>query len=78
MYLTAVENVVDIIPTQIIANLLYIAVLAKIISIYHVLKKNARIMVRKLNPLTPEYRIISTKFIPPVKWLTTLYFYRRR
>ena len=69
MYLTAVENVVDIIPTQIIANLLYIAILAKIISIYHVLKKNARTMVRKLN---------STKFIPPVKWLTTLYFYRRR
>ena len=75
MYLTAVENVVDIIPTQIIANLLYIAILAKIISIYHVLKKNARTMVRKLNPLTPEYRI---KFIPPVKWPTTLYFYRRR
>ena len=55
MYLTAVENVVDIIPTQIIANLLYIAILAKIISIYHVLKKNARIMVRTLEPLNPEY-----------------------
>lgn len=54
MYLRAVENVVDIIPTQIIAHLLYIAVLAKIISIYHVLKKNARIMVRTLNPLSPE------------------------
>ena len=52
MYLTAEENVVDIIPTQIIANLLYIAILAKIISIYHVLNKNARIMLRKLNPLT--------------------------